>query len=91
MSEQKYIMSQATIKNLITSLHERFGDDLTSPQQQQLMEKLNLYSHKLDQKEPVDPDIKETLELLLEELEVQHPQAAGIIRQVIEALGNMGI
>jgi hypothetical protein len=40
-------MPKAKITNLLTSLHDRFGDDLTSPQQQQLMEDLRNHVHKM--------------------------------------------
>ncbi|MGH1487095.1 MAG: DUF4404 family protein [Cellvibrionaceae bacterium] len=84
-------MSKIAIENLIGSLHERFGDNLTSPQQQQLMESLQRHVHDLNDSDPIDPDFQETLGILLEDVELQHPQAAGIIRELMEALKNMGI
>ena len=84
-------MTKQIIQNLISDLHNRFGDDLTSSQQLELMEKLRNHAHAMNQDAPVDPDFEETLTLLLEDLEIQHPQAAGIIREVMATLGNMGI
>jgi hypothetical protein len=45
----------------------------------------------MDETAPADPDIQETLTHLLEEVEVRNPKSAAIIREVMEALKNMGI
>ena len=84
-------MPQEKISNLITDLHERFGDDLSSPEQQALMQALQSHAHDLGAAEPVDPSFQETLNLLMEEVEIEHPQAAAILREVMDALKNMGI
>ena len=84
-------MPKAKITNLITSLHERFGDDLTSPQQQQLMKGLKSHIHQWDEKEPVDPNIQETINLLLEDIEKQHPKAAAVVREIMHVLENIGV
>ena len=79
------------LKALIIDLHDSFGDDETSPQQQQLMQQLKTYVHDIDTAEPVPPSLIESAEILLDEVEEGYPQTAAIIRQVIKALGNMGI
>ncbi len=79
------------LKALISDLHDSFGDDETSPQQQQLMQKLQTYVHDIDTAEPVPPGLIESAEILLEEVEEGYPKIAASIRQVISALGNMGI
>ena len=84
-------MPKAKITNLITSLHERFGDDLTSSQQQQLMKDLQNHIHKWDEKEPVDPNMQETVNLLIEDIEEQHPKAAAVVREIMHVLENMGV
>jgi len=84
-------MPKTTITNLLTSLHDRFGDDLTSPQQQQLMENLQNHIHRWDEKEPVNPDIQETVNLLLEDIEEQHPKAAVVVREIMNVLKNIGV
>ena len=80
-----------TIQTLISDLHNRFGEDLNSPQQQALMKKLQAHVHNFDEADSVDLDFKDTLNLLLEDIEVQHPKAAGIIREVMTILSNMEI
>jgi hypothetical protein len=79
------------LKALISDLHDSFGDDESSPQQQQLMQQLQIYVHDIDTAEPVPPGLIECAEILLDEVEEDYPQTAAIIRQVINALGNMGI
>lgn len=79
------------LKTLISDLHDSFGDDRTSPLQQQLMQQLHNYAHDIDQTEPVQPSLVESAEMLLTEMDEDYPQAAAIIRQLIHTLGNNGI
>ena len=84
-------MPKVKIANLLTSLHDRFGDDLTSPQQQQLMADLQNHMHKWGEEEPVDPDFQETVNVLLENIEEQHPKAAIVVREIMAVLKNIGV
>ncbi len=84
-------MPKQQLENLIGSLHEQFGDDLTSPQQQQLMQQMQSHLHNFDEPEPGDPNFTETVELLLEDIEEQHPKAAAVVREILEVLGNIGV
>ena len=79
------------LKALIIDLHDSFGDAETSPRQQQLMQQLETYVHDIDTAEPVPPSLIESVEILLDEVEEGYPHTAAIIRQVIKALGNIGI
>ena len=79
------------LKALISDLHDSFGDDRTSPLQQQLMQQLHNYAHDIDQAEPVQPSLVESAEMLLVEMDEDYPHAAAIIRQLINTLGNNGI
>jgi len=89
--QRSKIMPIDNLKTLISDLHDSFGDDETSPQQQQLMQQLQIYVHDIDTAEPVPPGLIESAEILLDEVEEDYPQTAAIIRQIINALGNMGI
>lgn len=84
-------MPKQTLKNLISSLHDNFGDNETSLQQQQLMRDLESHIHGMNEATPTDPNIQETLTHLLEEVEIRNPKSAAIIREVMDALKNMGI
>jgi hypothetical protein len=84
-------MPKQQAKSLISELHERFGDDITSSQQADLMMRLNAHIHDLNEEEPVDPTMIDAVELYLTELEAEHPQGASVVRQLIETLKNIGI
>ena len=84
-------MPKTKITNLITSLHDRFGDDLTSTQQQQLIKDLQSHIHAWDETEPVDPDFQDTVNLLLEDIEQEHPKAAALVREIMHILQNIGV
>ncbi len=84
-------MPQEKIRALISDLHERFADDLVSPQQQALLQQLQAHMHEMDAAEPADPNFLDTADMLLAEIETDHPVAAGILRQAMELLKNMGI
>jgi hypothetical protein len=84
-------MPKQTLKNLISSLHDNFGENETSLQQQQLMRDLESHIHGMNEAAPTDPNIQETLTHLLEEVEIRNPKSAAIIREVMDALKNMGI
>ena len=84
-------MPMDNLKTLISDLHDSFGDDETSSQQQQLMQQLQMYVHDIGTAEPVPPGLVESAEILLDEVEEDYPQTAAIIKQIINVLGNMGI
>lgn len=76
-------MPREHLENLISRLHEEFSPGQSSPLQQQLLDAL--------QHQPEDPSVKDAANLLLENLEVEHPQAAGILREIIATLGRLGL
>lgn len=84
-------MPQEKINHLITDLHERFGDDLVSDQQKALMDNLNRHMSVEGDVDLADPNFKETLDLLLEDVEADHPQAAAVVREVMSVLNSMGV
>ena len=84
-------MAKEKIENLITTLHETFGDNELSSQQAQLMEDMKTHLHNWDDPEIADPSLKETVELLLSGIENKHPKAATIIKEIIETLNNIGV
>ncbi|MDX1451586.1 MAG: DUF4404 family protein [Oleiphilaceae bacterium] len=76
---------------LIGELHERFGDAETSDQQKELMARLEAHIHELGEKDPVEPSFIDAMELLLAEIETDHPKAAAVTRQLLETLRNIGV
>jgi len=84
-------MPKQKAQALISDLHDRFGDDLTSPQQRELMSKLQSHIHNMDEKEPVEPGFLEALEVFITEIEDEHPRAATVVGQILETLRNIGV
>ncbi len=79
-----------TINNLMTQLHDTFGDDEPSPQVAQLMQEMERHVQHWESPAPEEA-LLDTAEALATELEVEHPAATSIIRKIIETLNNMGV
>jgi hypothetical protein len=84
-------MPKQDLENLITRLHETFAPGQTSPRQTQLLAELHRHTHADGEPEPQDPSLRDVANQLLEELEIEHPQGAGILREIIETLGRLGL
>jgi hypothetical protein len=84
-------MPKEKVTHLISDLHDRFGDDLVSSQQISLLEQVKTHAHEMDEAEPVDPNFLEVVETFVAEVEADHPHAAGILKQVLETLKNIGV
>ena len=82
-------MPKQQVQSLITDLHEKYGDDLTSPQQQVLMSQLKSHIHDLNESEPVDPGLVETIDAFIAQIEDDHPNAAVIVSKILETLKNI--
>ncbi|MCC7516695.1 MAG: DUF4404 family protein [Pseudomonadales bacterium] len=81
-------MPKQQLENLMTRLHDAFASTEVSPQQQQLLD--DLYLH-LETGNNANTSLKDSANLVLEELEIDHPKAAVILREVIETLGRLGL
>jgi hypothetical protein len=77
-------------KNLLSTLEKNLDCEL-SDSQRALMQQVNNHIHATNEPEPSDPSLQETLELLLLDIEQQHPKAAVITREIIKTLSDMGI
>ena len=84
-------MARAKAQALISDLHKRFGDDLISPQQKELMVQLQAHIHNLGEAEPVEPNFIDALEVFVADIEVEHPHAAAVVKQILETLKNIGV
>lgn len=83
-------MARQIVNNLLTQLHDTFGDNKPSPQVEQLMLDMQRHINRWDTPTP-EEDIFDTAEALVAELEVKHPGAAGVVRKIIETLNNIGV
>jgi len=84
-------MATPHVEGLISNLHRKFAGSDTSPQQEALLRELQ--SRLVDWEGPKNsgPDPLVTAETLAAELEAEHPQLAGIVRELIVELGRIGI
>ena len=83
-------MPKQHIEGLISQLHEKFAVSDTSPQQEALLAEMQ---SQLDEWEGPKPssDFLDNAEMLLQEVEEEHPTLAAIIGEIINALNRMGI
>ena len=84
-------MSKQNIEGLLTQLHAKFSDSDTSPEQEELMQRLQSQLADWDGPLPADGNIVSTTELLLEEVREKHPQLSRLIKELLDALGSSGI
>lgn len=83
-------MAKQHIEGLLTQLHERFADSDTSPQQEAMLAQMQSQLTGWDGPKPPE-DFTETAEILLQEVEEDHPTAAKLVREIINALNNIGV
>lgn len=84
-------MAKQKVEGLLTQLHERFADSQTSPQQEALLQQLQSQLAEWEGPEPADGNIVTTAELLLEEVKEKHPHLSGIVSELLDVLGRLGI
>ncbi|WNO11402.1 DUF4404 family protein [Teredinibacter sp. KSP-S5-2] len=84
-------MPRAKVTNLISKLHETFGDDATSPEQERLMMEINSHMQDWQGKHPEDASLIETVELLVTQLEESHPKSASIAKEIVNVLRDIGV
>lgn len=84
-------MPKKELKSLFQRLRDHFPEGDASVQQQMLMEKIAFHLHEDGSPDPVDPGIRDSVELLIEEIENEHPKSAAIARNILETLANIGI
>lgn len=84
-------MATPHIDGVMASLHRKFAVADTSPEQEELLRKLQSQLLDWDGPRPSSDDPAETAKLLAAELEAEHPHLSGVVRELIVALGRIGI
>lgn len=84
-------MPQQRIKTLISQLHDLYGDDQASAQQRKLLQDLERGVHPSGSLGPDDPSPVETVDLLLEEFDEEHPRTSAVLRELMDVLKNIGV
>ena len=84
-------MAKPHIDGVMATLHKKFAGADTSPEQEELLRKLQSQLVDWDGHRPSGADPAVTAELLAAELEAKHPHLSGVVRELIAALGRIGI
>lgn len=84
-------MPKQKAQYLISQLHDMYGDNVPSDQQRRLLAELELHVHPVGTKDSYEPVPLETLERLVEEVEMDHPRTAAVARELLETLKNIGV
>lgn len=84
-------MSRDKAKALMSQLHELFGNQDPTPQQQQLMRNLEQHIHGVGEPDVDRPNLVESLEVAVEDLETEHPRTAGVMREILNILRSIGV
>jgi hypothetical protein len=83
-------MPKQHIEGLIGQLHDKFADSDTSPQQEEMIAQME--SQLAEWEGPKPPrDVRETAELLMQEVKDEHPTAARLVQEIINTLTNIGV
>ena len=82
-------MPKQKLEGLISDLHDKFGDDETSPEQARLIAQLQSQLSEWEGPEPADGDVEETARLLMQDIADKHPKAAKVVKEILETLANL--
>lgn len=84
-------MAKAKIENLMTELHERFGEMETSAQQERLLAELQAHMHDGAEGSVKDPTPLESIQLMIDDLGDNHPNVSALLRELLDTLKNIGV
>ena len=84
-------MPKDHLRSLLERLRENMDETEVSEQQKELMAKVEYHIHNEGEPDPEEPTLRETVEMLIEDLSVDHPRSASVARNILEALASMGI
>lgn len=84
-------MPKAKIENLMTELHDRFGEMEASPQQERLLAELQAHVHDVSEGSVKDPTPLESIQLMIDDLGDNHPNVSALLRELLDTLKNIGV
>lgn len=84
-------MADQELRSLMERLRATMDESEVSEQQRAMLEKLEYHLHNEGEPDPEEPSLRESVELLIEDLSADHPRSASVARSVLEALASMGI
>ncbi|MCH8530746.1 MAG: DUF4404 family protein [Saccharospirillum sp.] len=84
-------MPKDQLHEMLNRLRETMDEGKPSPQAVELLNKVEYHIHNEGEPDPEEPTLKESIEMLVEDLSVDHPRSAAVARNILESLANMGI
>ena len=84
-------MPKQELKSLFQHLRDHLPEGETSAQQKMLMDQIAYHLHDENSPDPVDPTLRDSVEMLIEDIEVDHPKSASIARNILETLAAIGV
>lgn len=84
-------MPKQSMQHIIGRLNEMVGDQHDSSVQEDALRQLKHFMHGWDEEVPQAPTLLGACELLHEEWQDTHPQLAGMLKEVIRHLADMGV
>ncbi|MHA7879431.1 MAG: DUF4404 family protein [Saccharospirillum sp.] len=84
-------MSKDQLHSLLNRLRETMDEGEPSPQAVELLNWVEYHIHSDGEPDPEEPTLKESIEMLIEDLSVDHPKSASVARSILESLASMGI
>lgn len=84
-------MSKTELKSLFQRLRDHLPEGEVSAQQKMLMDQIAFHIHDENTPDPVDPSLRDSVERLVEEIELEHPKSAAVARNILETLAAIGI
>jgi len=84
-------MANQELTNLLSSVRKHLPENNVSAQQQALLQKIQFHIHEEGTPDPVEPDLKQSVEMLIDELEADHPLGVAAAKKLLQALNAMGI
>lgn len=79
------------LHTLLERLRSTMDESDVSEEQKALLRKVEYHIHNEDEPDPEEPTLRESVEVLIEDLSVDHPRSAGIARSLLETLAAIGI
>lgn len=84
-------MPKKELKSMFQNLRDHLPDGEASAQQRMLLEQIAYHLHEEGEPDPVDPSIRDSVEMLIEDIETDHPKSAAIARNILETLAAIGV
>ena len=84
-------MPKQQLTTLFQRLRDHFPEGEASAQQKMLMDQIAFHLHDQGSPDPVDPSIRDSVELLIEDIEADHPKSAAIAKNILETLAAIGV